>query len=110
MSTKVSLLNLRLHVLSRFKGDNVLFWHNHLIACPWVACPSGCPRLDFENAEIPQLDSALANESVNDRIESPLDDLLGLLLCEAYFVRNRADDVFFCHSRLPLDLRRPNLA
>ena len=60
------------------------------------------------DTKITQLDSALADERVNNRFECTLDDLFSLLLREVYLFRNRTDDVFLGHSRLLLALRRPN--
>lgn len=104
---KICVLDPRLHVFSRLKSDDVLFRHDHFITRARIARPACSPRFDLKDTKVPKLDPTLANECLDDRIKGPLDNLLGLLLREAYLVRNRTDDVFLSHSRLLLPIRQP---
>ena len=60
--------------------------------------------LDFENAEISQLDSAFGKKRFHDGVKGLLNDFLGLELGQAGIVRNLFNDFFLGHgSGLPGD-------
>jgi hypothetical protein len=54
---------------------------------PGISClPSG-PALDREDAEIPQFDSTVLNDTIGDKIQRSLDHLIGQRLTDIHFPR-----------------------
>lgn len=90
------------HFLTRFESHDVFFRDFHRITGSGVSGLAGRSFLDFKDTKISQLDSGLPNESVDDGIESFLNDLFGLQLGKVEFLGDGFDDLFFGHvSDLP---------
>ena len=70
----------------------------HLVAGPRVPRLARGPPLDLEDAEIPQLDPPLGDQRLDDRVERPLDDVLGLELRQADLLGDLLDDLFLGHD------------
>src|SRR5262245_34007115 len=70
------------HLLARLEGNDELLWHEDFIASARVPGLASSPAFYLENAEIPQLNAVIFHERLDDRIESLLDDFLGLQLRE----------------------------
>ncbi len=98
----IHLSNQFFHLLARLEGHHVLGGDIHLVAGAGVAGLARGTLLDLEDAEIPQLDPALGNQRLDDRIEGPLDDVLRLELGQIDILGNLLDDLFLGHV---VDLR-----
>ncbi len=68
------LSNTLFHLFARFEGDHKFFGNQHLFACARVASFPSSPPLDLKNAEIPQFDTMVFHQRIDDRIERLLDD------------------------------------
>jgi hypothetical protein len=92
-----------LHLLTGLESDYELLWHKDFIAGSGVACLAGCPPLDLKYAEIPQLNSMVFHQSLDDGIERLLDDLFRLELGEPDLLGDRFNNLFFCHLQFPYE-------
>src|SRR5262249_49423915 len=94
------------HFLAWLEGNDVLGRNVHLVSRAWIACFAGLTLLDFEDAEVSQLDAAHFDERVNDGVEGLLYDFLGLELGKPDAVGYLFDDLFLGHG--PFLLRQPS--
>ena len=90
------------HFLTGLEGDDVFGLDVDLGPGPRIAGLAGLPPLDLEDAEVPQFDSTFFDQRLHDRVEGPLDDLLGLELRQVGAFGNLFDDFFLGHVRSPV--------
>ena len=94
-----------LHFLTRLESHDVLFRHVDAFTRAGIA---GLPRrafLDFKHSEIPELDTLVGDQCLDNRIKRLLYDFLGLQLRETNFFGNRLNYLFLGHnSSLPREV------
>lgn len=90
-----------LHFLAGLEGHDKFLRHEYFFARAWISCFSGSPLFDLENAEIPQLNSLVFDECVDNRVKGLLNDLFGLELRETNLLGDGLYDFFFRHDEVP---------
>lgn len=94
------VLNSLLHHLSRLEADDKFFRYLNLFARFGIPRGSSSSRFHLKDTKIPQFNSPLTDQRINDRIKRPLHDVFGLLLGQSEFLGDDSYDFFLRHPDL----------
>lgn len=94
------------HLFAWFERDHELLWYKDFFAGTRVTSFACSPLFDLEYAEIPQLNSLILDQSVDNCVERLLDDLFGLELGKTDLFGNGLYDFFFRHDEVPYEKDR----
>jgi hypothetical protein len=96
------LFNPDRHHLPRLENDSASLGHRDCLAGTGIAGLTSLPAPDLKHPEVAKLDPTVLHQDVHDGVKRLLDDLLGLLLCQAKLLGNRSDDAFPGHELISL--------
>jgi hypothetical protein len=86
------------HLFARFERDHELLGDEDFITRSRVAGLASSPSFDLKNAKISEFDAVVFHQSLNNGIESLLDDFLGFELRQPNLLGDGLYDLFLGHD------------